>query len=220
MNASAQRENDPEALWRSFSSQPQDIGLPQALSMLTYLESGNLLDESAAEAILRYLNYSPEIHERLIREPFHETPPNRRLELWKGAKGGFLAAVLWTEGAHTPIHDHSHFALTRVVEGAVTSIGFHVKGEKLLQSMGRVHFEKNRIYHVPAGSSFIHAVANFGRKDAVELHYYASGSNPKASNCYNPVDMFKNASNIRDGDLIEVSKQVDPHQLNSRFSIG
>ncbi|MGE4158244.1 MAG: hypothetical protein AB7F75_04025 [Planctomycetota bacterium] len=219
MNASAQRENDSEALWKAFSRQPQELSLAQARSLLTYLESISRLDESAAESILRSLTYGPEIREGLIREPHHEAPPNRRLELWKGRYGGILAAVLWSEGAYTPIHDHSHFALTRVVEGGVTSLGFLIKSDKLLQSLGRVHFEKNRIYHVPTGDTFIHAVANFGRKDAIELHYYASGTHPKPSHRYEPVDIFKNAANIRDGDLVEINRIVDPHQLDERFKV-
>lgn len=220
MSAGVEREmsDDPGRLWRGFSQEPFNLSLLQARSILGHLDTQSLLDETAAESILRYLEYGESIRDSLIREPHHEDPPNRRLELWRGGSGSILAAVLWAEGAFTPIHDHSHFALTRVVEGAVTSVGFLRKGDKLLQSLGRVHFEKNRIYHVPAGDGFVHAVVNFGRKDAVEIHYYAPGHALRPSCRYDPVDTFKNATNIRDGDLVEITRTEDPVQLHRRFT--
>lgn len=206
-----------EELWPVFSSKPFPITLDQALVLIRRLHFERRLTEPVADDILYSIRVDDDLLARLDKTPARPTPPQHRLELWRAPDTTTLAAVSWDPGTLTHIHNHSHFGLTRTVKGSVTSLGFKEEGPERLIYLGRVHFEKNRVYHVPVGRTFIHAVANLEETRAVELHYYGPMLEGLKSQLYETepdVDLLK----LKDGDALEVKPHVDPEQIERRFN--
>lgn len=206
-----------EDLWPAFRSGPFPISLDQALVLVRELHFRRELTEPVADDILYSIKVDEHLLARLVEAPERPTAPQKRIELWRAPDTTSLAAVSWSPGTLTHIHNHCHFGLTRTVLGSVTSFGFTEHSEDVLTYVGRVHFERNRVYHVPIGKSFIHAVANDGDEPAIELHFYGPLKEGLKSNRYTPLEELDFAE-IRDGDRISVKKEVDPEQIERRFN--
>jgi predicted metal-dependent enzyme (double-stranded beta helix superfamily) len=209
--------NDFETLWSRFKDKPLDLSLVQAILLFNELNSRGELDEPVIDNILYALKVEEEFLSRVMATRYHDKPPNRRLVLWRSPDTSTFAAVLWEKGCYTNIHNHSHFGLTRTLKGSVTSIGFRkTEEEDELMCVGKVPFERNRVYHVPAGQSFIHSIANFKDDSALELHFYGPLKDEASYRC-DPVDLALDMRNIKDGEVFKVNAIEDSKQFINRF---
>jgi len=215
-NPEKEENVDFETLWHSFEKQPFAISLNQAKLLMSELHGKGLLSKPLMDDILWSVRVPDNFMDIVLATKRYESCPNRRMVIWRAADSTTFAAVIWEKGSHTAIHNHSHFGLTRTLQGSVTSIGFRKTEENQLVCVGQVHFERNRVYHVPASDSFIHSVANYGQEAALELHFY-SPFKEEPSSKFEILDKTIDVVKVRDGDLIEYKLLEDPEQLQNRF---
>jgi len=208
--------NDFKTLWGSFKEKPYTISLNQAKLLLKGLSQLNELNEPIIDNILWSIKVPDNFIDTVMATRHHSRPPNRRLVLSKLEDTSIFAAVVWEKGCCSNIHNHSHFGLTRTLIGSVTSIGFRKTKEGFLTCVGKVPFERNRVYHVPAGQSFIHSIANFKDKPALELHFYGPLKD-EASYRFEPDDYHFNVRQVKDGDVIPCKVVEDSKQFIDRF---
>ena len=100
--------------------------------------------------------------------------------LYSDPKGRYcVAAMVWTPGQGTPIHDHDgSWGMIGMVQGRLEVVNFHSDGKKL--DVGEVRLRKEAPHAPRAGSedcvcgcADIHAVKNRFSETAISIHIYA-----------------------------------------------